>query len=59
MVWKSHPKRVIDGLQAFGLECLRLPAKLGIGLEYLLGIGQPWVNKVTMYTHMREVIRES
>jgi hypothetical protein len=22
-------------------------------------IGQPWVNVVTMYTHMREVIRET
>jgi hypothetical protein len=22
-------------------------------------IGQPWVNIVTMYTHMREVIKES
>jgi hypothetical protein len=25
----------------------------------LTPIGQPWVNEVTMYTHMREVIRES
>jgi hypothetical protein len=35
---------------------LAMVQKLGIVAEI---IGQPWVNEVTMYTHMREVIREN